>query len=46
MNAQKQAEMIATAARHPETDGFKCILPRIWASITLGAKMPIQAGPE
>jgi hypothetical protein len=30
MNAQKQAEMIAMAARHPETDGFKCILPRIW----------------
>jgi hypothetical protein len=30
MNAQKQAEMIVTAARHPETEGFKGILPRIW----------------
>jgi hypothetical protein len=30
MNAQKQAEMIATAARHSETDGFQCILPLIW----------------
>jgi hypothetical protein len=29
MNAQKQAEMIATAARHPETDGFKGIMLRI-----------------
>jgi hypothetical protein len=28
MNAQKQAEMIATAARHSETDGFQCILNR------------------
>jgi hypothetical protein len=31
MNAQKQAEMIATAVRHPETAGFKCIMLRIWS---------------
>jgi hypothetical protein len=46
MNAQKQAEMIATAAPTRKRTVLSAFCLGLGASTALGAKMPIQAGPE